>query len=93
VSSPAGQPGGMNVHSGQQLLPLPQRTTINPASQGGPQTAQSAAAGGYSHSFDATGQIAPPGMKHRVAETLWDDEGSLCFQVEARGLCVARRAG
>ncbi|KAI0472564.1 hypothetical protein GGR56DRAFT_667010 [Xylariaceae sp. FL0804] len=41
--------------------------------------------------FDTTGQIAPPGMKPRVTATLWEDEGSLCFQVEAKGICVARR--
>lgn len=43
--------------------------------------------------YDTTGQIAPPGMKPRVTATLWEDEGSLCFQVEARGICVARREG
>jgi protein SOK2 len=43
------------------------------------------------HQFDTTGQIAPPGMKPRVTATLWEDEGSLCFQVEAKGVCVARR--
>lgn len=43
------------------------------------------------HTFDTTGQIAPPGMKPRVTATLWEDEGSLCFQVEAKGVCVARR--
>jgi protein SOK2 len=41
--------------------------------------------------FDTTGQIAPPGMKPRVTATLWEDEASLCFQVEANGICVARR--
>jgi enhanced filamentous growth protein 1 len=45
------------------------------------------------HQFDQTGQIAPPGMKPRVTATLWEDEGSLCFQVEAKGVCVARREG
>lgn len=44
-----------------------------------------------SHQFDTTGQVAPPGMKPRVTATLWEDEGSLCFQVEAKGVCVARR--
>lgn len=43
--------------------------------------------------FDQTGQVAPPGMKPRVTATLWEDEGSLCFQVEAKGVCVARREG
>ncbi|MBE7181235.1 MAG: KilA-N domain-containing protein, partial [Terriglobus roseus] len=45
----------------------------------------------HSHQFDTTGQVAPPGMKPRVTATLWEDEGSLCFQVEAKGVCVARR--
>lgn len=99
VTSPAGQPP-MGVHSSQAMLPLPQSTTLNTnhsplnaGSQGGPQTPQSATSGQYSHSFDATGQLPPPGMKPRVAATLWEDEGSLCFQVEARGVCVARREG
>ena len=43
--------------------------------------------------FDMTGQIAPAGMKPRVTATLWEDEGSLCFQIEAKGVCVARREG
>lgn len=45
----------------------------------------------YGHTIDQTGQIAPPGAKPRVTATLWEDEGSLCFQVEAKGVCVARR--
>lgn len=51
-------------------------------------------AGGYQpHAYDVTGQNAPPGVKPRVTATLWEDEGSLCFQVEAKGVCVARREG
>ncbi|RFU28189.1 hypothetical protein B7463_g8127, partial [Scytalidium lignicola] len=42
-------------------------------------------------SFDTTGQIAPPGMKPRITATLWGDEKTLCFQVEAKGVVVARR--
>ena len=45
------------------------------------------------HSFDSSGQVAPPGVKPRVTATLWEDEGALCFQVEAKGVCVARRDG
>lgn len=48
---------------------------------------------GYAAGFDTTGQAAPVGAKPRVTATLWEDEGSLCFQVEARGICVARREG
>ena len=50
--------------------------------------------GGYPpQNYDTTGQVAPPGMKPRVTATLWEDEGSMCFQVEAKGVCVARRDG
>ena len=47
----------------------------------------------YQHMPDTTGQVGPPNMKPRVTATLWEDEGSLCFQVEANGICVARREG
>ncbi|GMM49064.1 Sok2 protein [Starmerella bacillaris] len=40
---------------------------------------------------DPTGQLAPPGLRPRVTTTLWEDEGTTCFQVDARGFCVARR--
>ncbi|KAK4241628.1 cell pattern formation-associated protein stuA [Achaetomium macrosporum] len=63
---------------GQPVLPLPG-------------VSQPAMAPSFSPGFDTTGQIQPPGMKPRVTATLWEDEGSLCFQVEARGICVARR--
>ncbi|KAF2088683.1 apses-domain-containing protein [Saccharata proteae CBS 121410] len=68
-----------------QSLPLP-------VMSGGPATAAMPGSQGYPHhSLDTTGQVAPPGMKPRVTATLWEDEGSLCFQVEAKGICVARR--
>lgn len=35
----------------------------------------------------------PLAGRHRVTTTLWEDEGTLCFQVDARGVCVARRHG
>ena len=68
-----------------------------PPSQHGYMGSGNAPGNGYgsqpAHQFDQTGQIAPPGMKPRVTATLWEDEGSLCFQVEAKGVCVARREG
>lgn len=41
-------------------------------------------------------RYTPPPQPHpdatpRVTTTLWEDEGTLCFQVEAKGVCVARR--
>lgn len=62
---------------------VPQTPTLPAPSQGYP----------TQQPFDTTGQVAPPGMKPRVTATLWEDEGSLCFQVEAKGVCVARREG
>lgn len=52
--------------------------------------------GGYGQqeiAADTTGQVAPPGVKPRVTATLWEDEGTLCFQVDVKGTCVARREG
>ena len=41
--------------------------------------------------FDRTGQTAPPGSSPTVTTAFWEDEGCLCYQVETRGVCVARR--
>lgn len=35
----------------------------------------------------------PKAPKHRVTTTLWEDEQTLCYQVDSRGFCVARRGG
>ncbi|EXJ63039.1 hypothetical protein A1O7_03484 [Cladophialophora yegresii CBS 114405] len=78
TSLPAIMTGGPN----SQHSYVSQTPTLPAPNQGYPQPQQP---------FDTTGQIAPPGMKPRVTATLWEDEGSLCFQVEAKGVCVARR--
>ena len=43
------------------------------------------------HTPDTTGQVAPPNAKPKLTGTVWEDEGTVCFQVEVRGICVARR--
>jgi protein SOK2 len=70
---------GAGLHGHNSVLPLP-------GVPSGPMSPN------YS-GFDTSGQIAPHGAKPRVTATLWEDEGSLCFQVETRGICVARREG
>ncbi|KAI9725533.1 MAG: hypothetical protein M1828_003021 [Chrysothrix sp. TS-e1954] len=40
---------------------------------------------------DETGQQAPPHHKPKLTGTVWEDEGTVCFQVEVNGICVARR--
>jgi protein SOK2 len=67
--------------------------TITAMSSGAPASSIPGSQGYQTQTFDHTGQVAPPGMKPRVTATLWEDEGSLCFQVEAKGVCVARREG
>ena len=37
------------------------------------------------------GQIAPRGRKPLVTASFWEDEDSLCFQVESEGTCIPRR--
>lgn len=59
----------------------------NVAEQGGQGNYQFASP----QSMDTTGQVAPVGMKPRVTATLWEDESTLCFQVDVKGTCVARR--
>lgn len=48
--------------------------------------------GNISHGrpMDTSGQIAPPGMKPGVTATLWEEKGTLCFNIEARGVTVGR---
>jgi protein SOK2 len=43
--------------------------------------------------MDTTGQLAPPGMRPRLTTSVFEEEGSLCFQVDVGGICVARREG
>jgi protein SOK2 len=81
TSPPTGPPAVSNSMGQQNVLPLPGVAAPQPGLQN------------QYHGFDTSGQVAPPGMKPRVTATLWEDEGSLCFQVEARGICVARREG
>ncbi|TKA56789.1 Cell pattern formation-associated protein stuA [Cryomyces minteri] len=85
MGSSAGHPTSSSMGSQMvsQSLPLP---------AGGPPASGNVPGGPrYPQTFDTTGQVAPHGMKPRVTATLWEDEGSLCFQVEAKGVCVARR--
>ncbi|CAK1366895.1 unnamed protein product [Cercospora beticola] len=84
MSAPHPVTSSMGPQMIPQALPLPtMASNAQPPPGASQQYTQQA--------FDTSGQIAPPGMKPRVTATLWEDEGSLCFQVEANGVCVARR--
>ncbi|KAJ5591717.1 uncharacterized protein N7459_002086 [Penicillium hispanicum] len=90
TSPPTGHPPPASSMGGQmpaQLLPLP----VTNHSVAPPGYGNNTGAPLQGYVYDPTGQVAPPGAKPRVTATLWEDEGSLCYQVEAKGVCVARR--
>ncbi|KAJ5888778.1 hypothetical protein N7495_008819 [Penicillium taxi] len=80
-------PPSMGGQMNTQLLPLP----VTNHSVAPPGYGNNSGAPLQGFVYDPTGQVAPPGAKPRVTATLWEDEGSLCYQVEAKGVCVARR--
>lgn len=107
TSPPTGHPpSSMGGQMPAQLLPLPgklqSQNVVDDYSDRYQVSNHAAPPSGYGNNtgaplqgfvFDGTGQVAPPGAKPRVTATLWEDEGSLCYQVEAKGVCVARREG
>ncbi|CEL01512.1 Putative Cell pattern formation-associated protein stuA [Aspergillus calidoustus] len=86
-SAPQAPATSMGSQVPAQLLPLP--VTSHAVTAPGYGNTTGTPMQGYV--FDPTGQMTPPGAKPRVTATLWEDEGSLCYQVEAKGVCVARR--
>jgi hypothetical protein len=36
---------------------------------------------------------AAPMQRPRLTTTVWEDEGTICYQVDAKSVCVARRQG
>ncbi|KAL5335022.1 hypothetical protein BJX70DRAFT_335839 [Aspergillus crustosus] len=103
-SAPQPPATSMSSQVPTQLLPLPgtsdmwrgrgdvnQLSVTSHAAVTAPGYGNSTGSPAQGYVYDPTGQIAPPGAKPRVTATLWEDEGSLCFQVEAKGVCVARR--
>ncbi|CAG8455996.1 8909_t:CDS:2 [Ambispora gerdemannii] len=39
----------------------------------------------------AGGSMPPHNPRPKLTTTIWEDEATLCYQVDARGICVARR--
>lgn len=37
--------------------------------------------------------VAPIQQRPKLTTTLWEDQGTLCYQVDAKNICVARRQG
>ena len=58
----------------------------------------------YGHSHDNLAALTPPPpapvpshdlppLRTRLTNTIWEDEHTFCYQVDVKGVCVARRAG
>ena len=75
-------------------MPLSMTTSsanaTSPAAPGGMTSGAMMAASSYGSAPQYTTPVPWMG-RHRVTTTLWEDEGTLCFQVDVKGVCVARR--
>lgn len=65
-------------------------SATSPAAPGGMSSGAMMAASSYGTAPQYTAAVPWMG-RHRVTTTLWEDEGTLCFQVDVKGVCVARR--
>lgn len=87
--------GHMASHHAQASAPLSMAGSAQggglPAGPGVPMASSSVV---QAPSYGSTPQYStqlPLSGRHRVTTTLWEDEGTLCFQVDVKGVCVARR--
>lgn len=86
-------PHGAHLQSHHQAIPL-SMSQSGAAVPTGPVSALSTGSVIPPTSYNPTPQYStqlPLAGRHRVTTTLWEDEGTLCFQVDAKGVCVARR--
>lgn len=65
-------------------------SATSPAAPGGMTSGAMMAASSYGSAPQYAAPVPWMG-RHRVTTTLWEDEGTLCFQVDVKGVCVARR--
>lgn len=50
--------------------------------------------GGYgSNNNNTLPHMSTPMQRPKLTTTVWEDEGTLCYQVDAKSVCVARRQG
>lgn len=85
----------MPSHHAQNGLPLSMGNSVGagglPVGPGGPMGSSAVVqTPSYSSAPQYSTQL-PMAGRHRVTTTLWEDEGTLCFQVDVKGVCVARR--
>ncbi|CAX40298.1 enhanced filamentous growth protein, putative [Candida dubliniensis CD36] len=94
TSAPSGAPIPSNSTSGpSQQPPLPgqQAVPIPPhvSTMQQPTPVQDTL---NTSNTSTVGQFQPPGIRPRVTTTMWEDEKTLCYQVDANNVSVVRRA-
>ncbi|CAO1639045.1 unnamed protein product [Sympodiomycopsis kandeliae] len=92
----AGMVPGMphQQHGAHQSYPSHYSASLVPNAGPGSASAMSQQGAVSSPGYPSAPQYStqlPMAGRHRVTTTLWEDEGTLCFQVDAKGVCVARR--
>lgn len=98
-----GGPGGPNsshgsVHGGSTPGPgsIPAPAPITASAPSGPTAVSNGPGPGPGPdsipSSSTIGQYQPPGIRPRVTTTMWEDEKTLCYQVDANNVSVVRRA-
>lgn len=93
------QPTTQQYYQGTAAATLAAAST-QPAAAPAPAAATAAATGGSGAISDTlnaalsltVGQYQPPGIRPRVTTTMWEDEKTLCYQVDANNVSVVRRA-
>lgn len=100
--APASQASGQQGPSGSASSTAPSVQSAQPGQPGSVLTATTGAPvsakgsvssdslGGNANS--SVGQYQPPGIRPRVTTTMWEDEKTLCYQVDANNVSVVRRA-
>ncbi|WFC97623.1 hypothetical protein MYAM1_000340 [Malassezia yamatoensis] len=87
--------GHLPSHHSQAGVPMSLTGSAQPGGlPGGPAGSMPSSSMVQTPSYGSASQYStqlPMAGRHRVTTTLWEDEGTLCFQVDVKGVCVARR--
>ncbi|WFD30111.1 hypothetical protein MSPP1_001127 [Malassezia sp. CBS 17886] len=85
--------GHMPSHHTQATMPISMGTSssVSPAGPGGAMASGGMVPASHYGAAPQYNAQLPLASRHRVTTTLWEDEGTLCFQVDVKGVCVARR--
>lgn len=96
---PSSTPSSSSSNNTSSYTPLPSSssfyqpypTSMLPRSNSA--SALSSSSSGSGSLYRPSSLVTKPITRPRLTTTLWEDESTLCYQVDCRGICVARRQG